>query len=81
MVMFEKITTKLQDVYLHMRNVDDKNEPPSAEDIKEWGEDVKEVLKDIHKRIFVVMTAQFKGWSFAKELDFYQSGTRRIHFL
>ena len=33
----------------------------------------KKAASEIHKRTFVVMTAQLKtfGWSFAKELDFY----------
>jgi len=35
----------------------------------------KDAARSVIKRAFVVMSAQNKGWAFAKDLDFLQEGT------
>ncbi len=44
--------------------------------LKAWRKQLRESVQAMDKRCFVIMTAQTKGWSFAKELDFYQSGEK-----
>lgn len=75
MIHFEKVLPPVHDVYLELRGrVENKGPPPTEEEMKEWAEQLKGAAKAINERVFVIMTAQFKGWSFAKELDFLQSG-------
>lgn len=37
-------------------------------------ENAKQAARSVIKRLFVVMSAQTKGWAFAKDLDFLQEG-------
>lgn len=81
MVCFDKIVPGAQEVCLGLRQAVENKEAPTAEDAARWYSLMKKVNRAINERIFVVMTAQTKGWSFAKDLDFYQSGvTFVIHF-
>lgn len=71
----------MQEVYLGLRTSALGKVPPSQEDILRWESLMKAVLKAEHERLFIVMTAQSKGWQFAKELDFYQSGIKFLAML
>ncbi len=48
--------------------------PPTREELESWYINSKAVSKALDDRLFIVMSAQDKGWTFAKELDFYKSG-------
>lgn len=65
-----------QDILLTLRSALKKDEPLTKEEMRRLYEVSKKVTKADGDRLFVVMTAQAKGWNFAKELDFYQSGIR-----
>lgn len=78
MVHFEKVVTGQQEVYLALRECVKSNEIPTKEQLAQWEETMKQVLKAEHERVFIIMTAQTKGWSFAKELDFLQSGMSKV---
>ncbi len=73
MVHFEKIIPDLQDLALEVRKCSKDNTPPTKEDVDRWWSVLKHVSRTEHKRLFIIMTAQWKGWQFAKELDFYKS--------
>lgn len=70
MVHFGRVIPKIQETYLSMRLYDDKNMPP-FEVFDQWRETMKLIAKAEHERLFIIMTAQEKGWTFAKKLDFY----------
>ena len=73
MVHFEKVVPDLQELALEVRKCSKENTPPSKEDVDRWWSILKHVTRAEHDRLFIVMTAQWKGWGFAKELDFYKS--------
>ncbi len=71
---FEKVVPDLQEVALAVRQCSKENTPPTKEQVDQWWSVLKDVTRAEHERLFIVMTAQWKGWQFAKELDFYKSG-------
>jgi len=73
MVFIGGILKPVQDMYKQLAAIKEKKEPPSVEAIDKLMELAKKTAAVIHKRTFVVMTAQNFGWGFAKELDFYQN--------
>lgn len=75
MVFFNKIIPGTQEVLLSLRHNIQEKKAPTLEEAMRYYTVLKAVTKANHERLFVVMTAQSKGWSFAKDLDFYQSGT------
>lgn len=52
----------------------DENYRPTSEETKAHLKKLKASVASLHQRLFVVMTAQAKGWAFAKQLDFFQTG-------
>ena len=74
MTHFEKTIPGIQESFLLARKAVVAKDAIPAEDAKAIYEALKQVARAEHERLFVVMTAQSKGWLFAKELDFYQSG-------
>jgi hypothetical protein len=74
MIHLSKAIPGCQDVFTELRKCIRKNEPPKKEDLQRWYNLLKDVNKANHERLFVVMTAQDKGWLWAKDLDFYQGG-------
>lgn len=74
MVHFAKIVPGIQESYLMIRNAAQTNEPLTKADMEKVGDLLRNVAKAVHERIFIVMTAQTRGWQFAKDLDFYQTG-------
>jgi hypothetical protein len=43
--------------------------------LQTWYQLTKNAFRALDDRIFIVMTAQAKGWSFAKDVNFYREGT------
>jgi hypothetical protein len=74
MVFLNKIIPLSQELTKSIRAVAKSTDPPTKEQLAHWYSLAKSVSRHEHERLFVVMTAQQKGWSFAKELDFYQEG-------
>ncbi len=76
MVFLNKVIPPSQEVCQILRKAVKTNEPPSKEDIQKMYGMMKEVTKVEGERLFIVMTAQTKGWQFARELNFYEEGTK-----
>ncbi len=77
MVHFEKVIPELQEMALEVRRCAKDNVPPTKEAVDRWWSALKHVTRAEHERLFIIMTAQWKGWQFAKELDFYKAGVLR----
>ena len=78
MVFFNKTIPGIQESFLIARPAVLAKEDIPAAKAKEIYEALKMVARAEHERLFVVMTAQAKGWPFAKELDFYLSGVLHL---
>jgi hypothetical protein len=74
MVFLGKIIPPSQELTKSLRAVAKSDEPPTKEQLAQWYTLAKTVSKHEHERLFVIMTAQEKGWTFARDLDFYQNG-------
>ncbi len=74
MVYFNKTIPGIQESFLLARKAVLEKGPIPAEEAKLIYDSLKEVARTEHERLFVVMTAHAKGWSFAKDLDFYMTG-------
>ena len=74
MVFMGKLIPPLNDLLRDIRKSAKANEPATKDELKNWYELAKRASKAADDRLFIVMTAQTKGWSFAKELDFYEQG-------
>ncbi len=74
MVYFNKTIPGIQEAFQIVRNRILTKESISAEETTRLYDILKHVAKAEHDRLFVIMSAQNKGWAFAKELDFYRSG-------
>ena len=74
MMFLEDILPSVDEVFLSMTETIDVDKDPTIEDVIEWRRTLRDAVLAIDERTFIIMTAQTKGWGFAKELDFYQSG-------
>ncbi len=74
MVYFNKTIPGIQKSFLIARKAVAEKGPIPAEEARLIYDSLKEVARAEHERLFVVMTAHAKGWSFAKDLDFYMTG-------
>ncbi len=74
MIFLEKAVTPVHDLLLAIRTAYRHNLPPTKEELQLWYACVKAASKALDDRVFIVMSAQERGWSFAKELDFYKTG-------
>jgi hypothetical protein len=74
MIFLEKAITPMHELLLQIRTAFRSNMPPTREELESWYINSKAVSKALDDRLFIVMSAQDKGWTFAKELDFYKSG-------
>ena len=74
MVFLSEILKPVQDVCKAMKTAVDSDKLPQKETIKEWLTRAEEAAAAIHRRTFIMMTAQERGWVFARKLDFYESG-------
>jgi hypothetical protein len=81
MVFLQGILKPVQDLCKLLSAYQAKNEPPKVDDVQKCLALAQKVARVIHKRTFVVMTAQTFGRSFANELDFYQQSTLRLFYL
>jgi len=77
--MLQRCLPALQDV---CRNLDQlvevQKRAPTLIETKELYSQIKQSLNVLHQRLFVVMTAQGKGWAWAKELEFLETGNPRL---
>ncbi len=80
MVFFNKTIPATQEAFLLVRNSILNKDPLNDEKMKRLYNLLRSNSRAEGERLFVVMTAQHKGWSFAKDLDFYQAG-RIMHAL
>ncbi len=64
----------LHDVCRAIKASYDSGAVPQKADVKEWLDLTSEAAEAVNKRTFIIMTAQTRGWAFARKLDFYQSG-------
>ena len=74
MVFLNEVLTPLHELTRAINAKNESGELPQKSDMSEWLARAKEASKAINRRVFVLMTAQTRGWPFAKKLDFYQSG-------
>ena len=74
MVFLNKAIPPTHELLRDIRKSVRSNEPPNKEQMQAWYALVKSASKALDERLFIVMTAQSKGWTFAKDLDFYQEG-------
>ncbi len=81
MVCFNKTIPGIQEAFQIVRNRILTKESITAEETTRLHDILKHVAKAEHDRLFVIMSAQAKGWAFAKELDFYRSGKGFSSFL
>jgi hypothetical protein len=75
MIFLDSVTKPLQDTCRSIDSACGQEIAPNQQQLEEWRDKLKEAASALHKRMFVIMTAQTKGWAFARKLDFYQSGT------
>ncbi len=75
MVFFNKTIPATQEAFLMVRNSILDKQPLTEDNMKRLYSLLRSNSRAEGERVFVVMTAQNKGWSFAKDLDFYQEGT------
>jgi len=75
MVFLQKAVTPVLDLLKDIRKATKANEPVTKEQLQTWYQLTKNASRALDDRIFIVMTAQAKGWSFAKDVNFYREGT------
>ncbi len=75
MVYLNKVIPATHELTKSLRVFAKGDDPPTKEQIQQWYTLSKAIAKFEHERLFVIMTAQAKGWNFAKDLDFFQEGT------
>jgi len=80
MVFIKKVVKPLHDVCKSVNTACGQESTPTQAQLEGWREKLKLATAALHKRMFVIMTAQTKGWAFARKLDFYQSGTHSCVF-
>jgi hypothetical protein len=49
-----------------------RKDPPTADEWEAWYQKAQTAATAMHRCTFVLMSAQKFGWSFARELDFFQ---------
>ena len=74
MIFLSSIVKPSKDVLKAMQAAVVSDKPIEKDTLKGWIAKAEEVDEAINTRTFIVMTAQTKGWGFAKEVDFFKSG-------
>jgi hypothetical protein len=64
MIFLQKAVTPTHDLVLAIRTAFRHNMPPTREELQLWYACSKAASKALDDRLFIVMTAQEKGWSF-----------------
>jgi len=77
MVFLQKAVKPVHTLLADIRKVVRSNEPATKEQLQQWYEMSKLASRAIDDRIFIVMTAQSKGWNFAKDVNFYREGINK----
>ncbi len=70
----KEIVKPVHDVCRSLKTALAKEALPQKADLQQWMERAEEAATAINKRVFILMTAQERGWEFARKLDFYESG-------
>jgi len=65
-----EVITPLHELTRALNTKNDSGDLPQKSDLTEWLTRAKEASKAVNKRVFVMMTAQTRGWPFAKKLTF-----------
>ena len=73
MVFLGGVVKPTHDICKQLAAIKARKEPPKLDEIDKLLALAQKSAAVMHKRTFVVMTAQTFGWGFAKELDFYQN--------
>jgi len=74
MVFLNKAIPPTHELLKAVRKTAKANEPVTKEQLQTWYGQLKLISKALDDRLFIVMSAQSKGWAFAKDLDFYREG-------
>jgi hypothetical protein len=78
MMFFSDALQPLHEVCKALKSSLESDKLPTKANVQEWLDRNKETAEAIHKRLFIIMTAQVKGWPFAKKLEFYENGMSYI---
>lgn len=79
-MFFGDVLQPVHDVCRAMNEAVEKDTLPTKAILKEWLEKSKDAADHLNKRMYIIMTAQAKGWPFAKKLEFYEAGNRSCSF-
>jgi hypothetical protein len=74
MVFLKKVIRPLHEVCKDVNAASGQEKAPNQQQLEAWRDKLKQATSALHQRMFVIMTAQSKGWAFARKLDFYKSG-------
>ncbi len=74
MTFLNAIVKPARDNLRTMQEASTSDKPITKEMLTAWIAKAVEVDEAINKRTFIIMTAQTKGWQFAKEVDFFKAG-------
>jgi hypothetical protein len=74
MTFLSEIVKPVHDACRAMKATLDSDAVIKKASVQTWYDKVDEAATAINKRMFILMTAQERGWEFARKLDFYESG-------
>ncbi len=74
MIFLSEIVKPVHDACRAIKASLDSDKLPQKATVQSWYDLVDEAATAINKRTFILMTAQERGWEFARKLDFYESG-------
>jgi hypothetical protein len=74
MTFLSEIVKPVHDACRAMKATLDSDAVIKKTSVQAWFDKVDVAATAINKRMFILMTAQERGWEFARKLDFYESG-------
>jgi len=74
MMFLESMVEDVHKLTRDLFKVSKGDDEPTKKDVDDWLEMAKSASVSLNQRIFVIMTAQSQGWSFARDLEFYKQG-------
>ncbi len=78
MIFLSEIVKPVHDACRAMKVALETEALPKKTTVQAWYDKIDEAATAINKRMFILMTAQERGWEFARKLDFYESGNALI---
>jgi len=76
LVMLHKTLPYLHEVVRELEvQVNDEERAPTLAEATCILSKIKDSTAVLNQRLFIIMTAQAKGWAWAKELEFLETGT------